>query len=79
MSKFMKAMNATKSAFMDSSSQHNTIQSNPLSTPKIPFNLDEIFQADVDRFSKLKDVLKYILDNLEGSKIKMNEMETKMI
>ena len=56
-----------------------TINSNPATTPKIPFNLDEIFKADVDRFAKLREVLKWILENQESQKSKMFEVETKMV
>ena len=60
---------------------HNTItiQSN-ISREKLdcPFNLDEIFQADVDRFGSLKDVIKFIIENLEKSNTKISEVEVKM-
>ena len=45
---------------------------------ELPFNIDEIFQADVDRFGQLKDVIKYILDRLEQSSNYINAVETKM-
>lgn len=59
--------------------QSSTIQSN-ISTQKLdcPFNLDEIFQADVERFNSLKDVLKFILDNLEKTNTKVSEIDIKM-
>ena len=57
-----------------------TIQSSH-STHKIecPFNLDEIFIADVDRFQQLKEVLKFIIDNLERTHTKVGDLETKMV
>ena len=57
-----------------------TIQSN-LSTNRIecPFNLDEIFQADVDRFGSLKDVLKFIIENLNKNYNKTHDLDTKMV
>jgi hypothetical protein len=44
----------------------------------LPFNIDEIFQADVDRFGQLKDVIKYILDRLEQSSTYITAVDTKM-
>ena len=69
MSAFLGAMKAMKQRdATDSSSQQQTmtIQSNKSHHSKIecPFNLDEIFQADVERFGSLKDVLKFIFENL---------------
>jgi hypothetical protein len=57
-----------------------TIQSN-LSTNRIecPFNLDEIFQADVERFGSLKDVLKFIIENLNKNYTKTHDLDTKMV
>ena len=56
-----------------------TIQSNKSAAfnAKIecPYNLDEIFQADVDRFGSLKDVLKFIIDNLNSVSSKVSENE----
>jgi len=52
-----------------------------LSKTKIecPFNLDEIFQSDVERFGNLKDVIKFIFDSLEKVSLKVNEVDTKMV
>lgn len=44
-----------------------------------PFDLNQIFQADLDRFSKLKDVLKFIFDNLDKLSLKTSDVETKMV
>ena len=57
-----------------------TIQSN-ISTNRIecPFNLDEIFQSDVERFGTLKDVIKFIIENLEKSFAKIHDVDTKMV
>ena len=30
-----------------------------------PWNIDDIFQADTDRFGQLKDVIKFIVDRLD--------------
>jgi len=61
-----------------------TIQSNKSATIgsnkiECPFNLDEIFQADVDRFGSLKDVLKFIFDNLNKCHNQINEVDTKVM
>jgi hypothetical protein len=59
-----------------------TIQSNKSNnTGKIecPFNLDEIFLADVERFGNLKDVLKFIIDNLNKITGQIHEVDTKMV
>ena len=55
-----------------------TIQSQS-SRIECPYNLDEIFQADIDRFGNLKDVLKFIIDNLEKNHSSIREVETKMV
>ena len=58
-----------------------TIQSRPSNNNvqhDFPFNIDEIFQADVERFGQLKDVIKYILDKLENSSKQIHMVETKM-
>jgi|TARA_B110000285_G_C15107931_1_gene609160 hypothetical protein len=71
-SKAMKDKAAANVTDTSSAHQTMTINSNVskndgLSKTKIecPFNLDEIFQSDVERFGNLKDVLKYIFENLE--------------
>ena len=60
-----------------------TIQSNKSATigSKIecPFNLDEIFQADVERFGSLKDVLKFIFDQLNKCSNQINDVDTRMV
>ena len=89
MAAFLGAMKAMKQntgiAGTDSSSQQQTmtIQSNKSQTigsSKIecPYNLDEIFNADVERFGSLKDVLKFIIDNLNKVNFQVNEVDTKM-
>jgi hypothetical protein len=40
--------------------------------------LDEIFQADVERFGSLKDVIKFIIENLEKTNTKISEVDVKM-
>jgi hypothetical protein len=58
-----------------------TIRSRPSNmnvNVEMPFNIDEIFQADVDRFGQLKEVIKYILDRLEQQSSYINSVETKM-
>jgi len=56
-----------------------TIQSN-VSGGKLecPFNLDEIFQSDVERFGTLKEVLKFIIDNLEKTNVKISDVDMRM-
>lgn len=58
-----------------------TIQSNKSYHSKIecPFNLDEIFLADVERFGNLKDVLKFIFENLNKCQTQIKEVDTKMV
>ncbi len=74
-------LKGTDGGNQDSSSQQQTmtIQSNISSKIECPFNLDEIFQADLDRFQHLKDVIKFIIDNLERTTSKVQEMEMKMV
>lgn len=77
-----KAMKATANAAQDSSSivQTQTIQSG-ITTTRVgcPFNLDEIFSADVERFSKLKEVLAFIFDNLEKTNGRVSDLDTKLV
>lgn len=40
--------------------------------------MDEIFQADVERFGSLKDVIKFIIENLEKTNTKISEVDVKM-
>lgn len=56
-----------------------TIQSGHSNRIECPFNLDEIFQADVDRFSTLKDVIKFIFDHLDKTNMRIGEVDTKMV
>jgi len=72
--KALKKQNATE----ENSSIHQTIVSNG-SNVHCPFNLDEIFQADIDRFGHLKDVLKFIFEHLERHNSKINEVDMKMV
>ena len=46
---------------------------------KCPFNIEDIFKADVDRFAELKSVIVFILENLEKNALKINEVDTKMV
>ena len=41
-----------------------SISSTEVNTENHPFNLDEIFKSDTERFGKLQDVIKYIFDAL---------------
>jgi DNA polymerase III sliding clamp (beta) subunit (PCNA family) len=43
-----------------------------------PFNLEEIFKADTERFGKLKEVLQYIFDNLNYTKSEIHRVDIKM-
>lgn len=72
----------------DSSSAHQTMTINSnaskaegLKKDKIecPFDLEEIFKSDVERFSNLKDVLKFIFENLEKVHLQINAVDTKMV
>ena len=56
-----------------------TIRSRPSThnVDALPFNIDEIFQADVDRFGQLKEVIKYILDQLEKCQKQVHYIDTK--
>ena len=73
-----KALKKQNEGEGSATSLHGTIMSTT-SNIQCPFNLDEIFQADIDRFGQLKDVLKFIFEHLEKTKIKMNEMDMKMV
>ena len=79
--KALKASKNAASAEDQSSVQHTLTIQSATSNKGIdcPFNLDEIFQADVDRFGTLKDVIKFIIENLEKNHTKTHEVETKMI
>jgi hypothetical protein len=63
----------------EGSSISNTIQSVTSTKIDCPFNLDDIFAADVERFTQLKDVIKFIFANLEKHTIKTQELEMKMV
>jgi|TARA_B110001450_G_C17626665_1_gene483465 hypothetical protein len=85
-SKAMKDKAAANVTDSSSAQQTMTINSNiskhdALGKTKIecPFNLDEIFQSDVERFSNLKDVLKFIFENLEKVNLQINTVDTKMV
>lgn len=56
-----------------------TLRSRPSThnVEQLPFNIDEIFQADVDRFGQLKEVIKYILDQLEKCQKQVHYIDTK--
>ena len=45
---------------------------------KCPFDLDEIFKSDTERFGQLQDVIKYILDNLGTTLTKIDSVDMKM-
>jgi len=57
-----------------------TIRSRPSNqaVDSLPFNIEDIFQADTERFGQLKDVIKYILDQLEKSNKQIHTVETQM-
>ena len=73
MSAFLQAAKAMKNKDRPSSSETT-------STTRIemPFNLDEIFQSDMDRFAKLKDVLKFFLTQMEKTNSRVTEIDIKM-
>lgn len=43
-----------------------------------PFNLDEIFNSDVERFGKLKEVLYLIFEHLEKTNCRVTDIDTKL-
>lgn len=45
---------------------------------KCPFDLDEIFKSDTERFGQLQDVIKFIIDNLGVSMNKIENVDIKM-
>lgn len=47
-------------------------------TIKCPFDLDEIFKSDTERFSQLQDVIKYIFEQLNVSITKIDQVDMKM-
>lgn len=59
MSKLLQATQALKGVVSESSS----VSKSHTTTVKFNFDLDEIFSADVERFGKLKEVLKFLLEN----------------
>ena len=44
-----------------------------------PFNLDEIFTADIERFGKLKEVLTFIFEHLEKTNTRITDLDTKLV
>lgn len=44
-----------------------------------PFDLDEIFKADTDRFGQLQDVIKYLFDHLRKANLKIEQVDMKMV
>jgi len=82
-----KAMKDKAATHVTDSSSHQTMTINSnvskadANKGKIecPFNLDEIFQSDVERFGNLKDVLKFIFENLEKVNVQVNTVDTKMV
>lgn len=75
-----KQLKKTKFEEQTITNETATIRSRPSNmNVEMPFNIDEIFQADVDRFGQLKEVIKYILDRLEQQSSYINDVETKMI
>jgi len=77
MAAFLAAAKALKQN-NEQSSISATINSANSTKVDCPFNLDEIFQADVDRFAQLKDVIKFLFANLEKTSTKVGEVEMKM-
>lgn len=71
MSAFLNAAKALKK-------QNQASNNNDGEQAPVNFNLEEIFNAETERFHKLKDVLKYILDNLDSTKTEINRVDIKM-
>lgn len=46
---------------------------------KMPFDLEQIFQSDADRFKNLKEVLKYLFDKLDKTDGQLETVESRMI
>ena len=77
MSAFLAAAKALKNKNKEGGSSIDTPQT-PKNKMDIPFNLDEIFQSDTDRFAHLRDVLKFIIDHLEKTTTRVTEIDIKM-
>jgi len=58
---------ATKSMKKQEVSIETTINRSRPSSSNVdfPWNIEEIFQADTDRFGQLKDVIKFIVERLD--------------
>lgn len=44
-----------------------------------PFDLDDIFRSDTERFGKLQEVLKYIFDQLNMTSTKIEGLDMKLV
>ena len=75
MSAFLQAAKALKNQNKDSSLE--TVTTRGL---ELPFNIDEIFanQENSEHNNKLKEVFKFILENLEKENSKVTEVDIKM-
>lgn len=43
-----------------------------------PFDLDEIFKADTDRFAQLREVIKFIFEQLNANSLKVDSVDMKV-
>ena len=50
--------------------------SNSNTAVDFPWNIDDIFQADTDRFGQLKDVIKFIVERLDKTTSTVTTIET---
>ena len=79
MAAFLAAAKAMNGKNEDSSaSVQQTVTTVSTSKLDCPFNLDEIFQADVERFGSLKQVIKFIIENIEKTNVKVTDLDVKM-
>ena len=44
-----------------------------------PWNIDDIFTADTDRFAQLNEVIKFIVDRLDKTSTQVTTIETKVM
>lgn len=77
MADFLAAARALKKQNANTTTT-STVTKTASSSVENPFNLEEIFKADIDRFGKLKEVLQYIFEQLNSNKSEVHRVDVKM-
>jgi len=49
------------------------------SSIKCPYDLEEIFKSDTERFGQLQDVLKWIIESLNSNSARIETVDMKMV